>query len=75
VPAGAAFSGAASLQGQVVVTIGGVRAQVLFAGLTGAGLYQVNVVVPAGLSPGDKAVQAVLLSGGFTQVGPLLTVQ
>ena len=75
VPAGTIFSGAAAMQSQVVITIGGVKAQVLFAGLTGAGLYQFNVVVPSGLTPGDNSVQAVVLSGGLTPVGPLLTVQ
>ncbi len=75
VPAGTVFSGAAAMQSEVVITIGGVKAQVLFAGLTGAGLYQFNIIVPAGLTPGDKSVQAVILSGGLTPVGPLLTVQ
>ena len=55
--------------------LGGVKADVLFAGMTGAGLYQFNVVVPSGLSAGDKPVQAVLLSGGLTPVGPVLSVQ
>lgn len=35
------------------VTIGGVNALVTFAGLVGPGLYQVNVLVPAGLKPGE----------------------
>jgi uncharacterized protein (TIGR03437 family) len=34
------------------VTIGGVAAQVTFGGLVGPGLYQINVVVPAGITPG-----------------------
>jgi uncharacterized protein (TIGR03437 family) len=39
----------------VGVTIAGVPANVQFAGLTPnfTGLYQVNVVVPDGLAPGD----------------------
>ncbi|HEY6392213.1 MAG TPA: SBBP repeat-containing protein [Bryobacteraceae bacterium] len=46
------------------LTIGGVQAQVLFSGLTGGltGLYQVNAVMPAGVSPGD-AVPVVLTLG------------
>jgi uncharacterized protein (TIGR03437 family) len=40
------------------VTIGGVPAQVLFAGLAPgfSGLYQLNVVVPAGLPPGPATL-------------------
>ena len=40
----------------VTVTIGGVAAQVTFAGLTpsATGLYQVNAVVPSGVAPGDS---------------------
>jgi len=32
-----------------VVTFGGVKAQVTFAGLVGPGLYQINVIVPSGI--------------------------
>jgi minor extracellular serine protease Vpr len=41
-----------------VVTIGGVTAQVVFSGLTpgAVGLYQVNVVVPSSLSPGNQTL-------------------
>ena len=46
------------VDGEVVVTIGGVEAQVLFAGLTPtfASLYQLNAIVPPGLSPGQTEV-------------------
>ena len=37
------------------VTIGGVAAQVTFGGLVGPGLYQINVVVPSGITPGTTA--------------------
>jgi len=36
------------------VTIGGRPAEVLFAGMTLAGLYQINLRVPAGLTAGDQ---------------------
>jgi len=51
----------------VTVTIGGQSAQVLFAGLTPqyAGLYQVNAIVPSGVTPGG-AVQVVLQVAGQT---------
>ena len=41
--------------GAVTATIGGANAPVLFAGITGAGLYQVNVVVPS-VADGDQKV-------------------
>ncbi len=41
------FPGAAPTTNPVSVTMGGKPATVLFAGLSGAGLYQVNVQVPA----------------------------
>ncbi len=40
------------------VSIGGMVAQVTFAGLTSPGLYQVNVQVPPGVSGGDLAIVA-----------------
>jgi len=55
----------------VTVTIGGVAAPVLFAGLTPdeANLYQVNVLAPAGAPAGDNipvVVAATDSSGSFT---------
>jgi uncharacterized protein (TIGR03437 family) len=57
VPSGQVFSGSASLIDQLRVTVGGVQATVQFAGLSGAGLYQINLVVPD-LPTGDHAVIA-----------------
>lgn len=56
------------------VTIGGVTAAVVFAGLVSPGLFQLNVTVPANTSNGDQAI-AVTYSGLTTQAGTLLTVQ
>lgn len=42
------------------VTIGGVTAQVTYAALVGAGLYQINVVVPSSLANADQPVVATV---------------
>jgi uncharacterized protein (TIGR03437 family) len=49
----------------VTVTIGGQPAVVQFAGLSGgsAGLYQVNAVVPSGITPGDQVPVVVSVAG------------
>lgn len=60
------FSGAAPTTNPVTVTIGGQPAQVQFAGISGAGLYQLNVVVPQGLSNGDQPVVAATSDGKAT---------
>jgi uncharacterized protein (TIGR03437 family) len=54
-----------SVVNPVAVTVGGVEAQVLFAGLAPgfSGLYQVNAFVPAGAPSGD-AVEVILESAG-----------
>jgi uncharacterized protein (TIGR03437 family) len=44
----------------VTVNIGGVDAQVQFAGISGPGLYQLNVVVPTNLGDGDQKVFATV---------------
>ena len=57
----------------MTVTIGGVRAQVLWAGPVGAGLYQINVTIPTTLPDGDHAVSAAVL-GVTTQLSALVKV-
>jgi len=57
VPAGKIFSGAAPTANPVQVTIGGLPAVVTFSGMVGAGLYQLNVIVPAAPS-GDQLIEA-----------------
>jgi len=51
----------------VTVTVGGAEAQVLFAGLTPefVGLYQINIIVPFGVVPGDE-VPVVVTQGGLS---------
>jgi uncharacterized protein (TIGR03437 family) len=60
----------------VVVTIGGQAATVAFSGLAPgfAGLYQVNVVVPSGITPGN-AVPVVLSVAGQTSPPVTIAVQ
>jgi uncharacterized protein (TIGR03437 family) len=57
----------------VSVTIGGVPANVSFAGLVAAGLYQINVTVP-NTATGDQPVRATV-NGAQTPIGPVVTVQ
>ncbi len=72
VPAGTVFSGAASLVDAPTVTIGGVPAQVSFAGLVSAGLYQLNVTVP-NLPEGDQPL-LVKVNGAPSQPGVLVSI-
>ena len=57
----------------VSVTMGGREAQVLFAGLSPgfAGLYQVNAVVPPGISPGNETPVSLTVAG---QTSPPVTM-
>src|SRR5207302_1388098 len=71
--AGAVFTGAYVTTNTVTVTIGGVVATVLWAGLVGAGLYQINIRVPASVADGDQAVVA-MVGGLSSQSGALLKV-
>jgi uncharacterized protein (TIGR03437 family) len=72
-PAGETFSGSASLvdRADLAVTIGGVAARVDYAGLTGAGLNQINVAVPS-LPGGIYDVVATLGSSATQFHGKLL---
>jgi uncharacterized protein (TIGR03437 family) len=74
VAAGQVFTGVAPTVSPVTVSIGGANANVSFAGLTSAGLYQINVTIPTGLPSGDQAVQATV-NGNVTLTGPVVTVQ
>ncbi len=70
---GQAFTGAAPTTTPVGVTLGGVSANVAFAGITEAGLYQFNLTVPFTAS-GDQTLQASA-NGIKTPPGPVVTVQ
>jgi uncharacterized protein (TIGR03437 family) len=59
VPADRVVSGAAPLAGSVNITIGGLPTTVQFAGMSGAGLCQFNIVTPE-LPDGDHKVAAII---------------
>jgi uncharacterized protein (TIGR03437 family) len=75
---GAASPGSppAQTQAPVTVSIGGQNANVAFAGLTPTlvGLYQVNVVMPAGVTPGN-AVPVLLTVAGQTSPAAIIATQ
>lgn len=73
VAAGKGFSGAAPCATLPQVTIGGMPATVSFAGIVGAGLYQLNVVIPPAGS-GDLPLLATV-GGASTQNNVFLTLQ
>jgi uncharacterized protein (TIGR03437 family) len=58
----------------ISMTIGGLPAQVQWAGITMAGVWQLNVQVPPGAPTGDAAVVAQI-GGKSTQAGAFVTVQ
>lgn len=57
-----------------VVTIGGLSATVIYAGLLGPGEFQFNVIVPEGAPNGDLPLTATY-AGLSTQNGVVITVQ
>jgi uncharacterized protein (TIGR03437 family) len=71
---GVVFTGAYQTTNTVTVTIGGVNSSVLWAGLVGPGLYQINVQVPASLPDGDQAVVARVAGLSTQSSGALLKV-
>lgn len=74
VAAGQPFTGAAPTVSPVTVTIGGIQAKVLFSGISAAGLYQINLVIPDGLASGDQPLQASV-GGSQTVSGPVVTIR
>jgi uncharacterized protein (TIGR03437 family) len=57
-----------------VIKVGGLQANVTFAGLVSPGLYQFNVDLPASLPDGDATITASY-NGSTTQAGTLLTIR
>jgi uncharacterized protein (TIGR03437 family) len=74
VPAGQAYSGAAPTISPVTVYINGTAITPSFAGISAAGLYQLNVTVPSGLPTGDVSLQAAE-SGSQTPLGTVISLR
>jgi len=74
VAAGSAYSGAAPTADAVVLQLGDVNVSPDFAGLTSAGLYQLNFTVPPGVGVGDVPIVAST-AGKTTQTGVVLALQ
>jgi uncharacterized protein (TIGR03437 family) len=62
VASGLVFTGAYATNSTPTVTIGGTAATVMYCGLIGAGLYQINLTVPSSLAAGTYPV--VVTQGG-----------
>ena len=72
--AGQAFTGAAKTNNPVTLLINNASVTPAFAGLTSAGLYQFNVIVPPGLGTGDVPLQA-MVGGVSSPTGVVLSLQ
>ena len=70
------LTGLSSTMNPVTMTIGGVAATVSFAGLTpgSTGLYQVNAVVPKGVTAGDR-VAVILKEAGQDSAPAYISVR
>jgi uncharacterized protein (TIGR03437 family) len=73
VPAGSIFNSASPLDDSIQILIDGTPAALRFAGISGAGLYQFNIVVPS-LTPGDHKLTAII-GGAQTADGIWLATQ
>jgi uncharacterized protein (TIGR03437 family) len=71
---GQVVSSPGMLANPVMVTVDGAPADVQFAGLVGAGLYQINVRIPPSARNGDLAIKA-FTQGAQTLDGIIVAVQ
>ena len=74
VKSGQVFAGAAPATNPVSLFINNVSVTPLFAGLSGAGLYQLNVIIPPGLGTGDVPLTASV-GGVRTPLGVVISLQ
>ena len=72
--AGTTFSGSAPINGALSLRINNILVEPSFVGLSGPGLYQINLVIPPGLGEGDLSIRAGI-GGMQTQAGLLLSLQ
>jgi uncharacterized protein (TIGR03437 family) len=74
VASGKAFSGSAPTTNSVQILINGTAVLPFYSGLTGAGLYQFNLVLPTGLGTGDVTLQATV-GGVRSPAGVVISLQ
>jgi uncharacterized protein (TIGR03437 family) len=76
VPAGQPFAGQTATNSTVTILINNVAVPLplQYSGLSGAGLYQFNFVLPAGLGTGDVPVQG-MVGGVSTQANVVIALQ
>jgi uncharacterized protein (TIGR03437 family) len=53
--------------------VGTANATVLFAGLVGAGLFQINIIVPSGLADGEYQL-LIKANGVSSQTGVIIPI-
>jgi uncharacterized protein (TIGR03437 family) len=73
-PAGYLVAQPATLAARSIVRIGTLEAEILWAGMSQAGLYQFNVIVPDGVPDGDAGV-SIEIGGARTQDNVYLAVR
>ncbi len=73
VPAGQVFSGAAPMNYPLTLYVNNIVVKTSFAGMSGAGLYQVNLKIPYGLGTGDVPLLA-MMGGVETQAGVMIAL-
>ena len=74
VPAGKVFAGVTNMVTKPQVTLGGVPLTLDFAGVIGAGLYQLNFKIPDNVGTGDLAFRATV-NGLQSQANVFIPVQ
>jgi len=72
-PAGNLIGSAIVFNGTVSATLGTANATVQFAGLVAAGLFQVNIIVPAGLADGEYQL-LIQANGVSSQTGVVIPI-
>ena len=74
VPPGQAFAGSAPTVNPVTLLINNAKVTPSYAGLTSAGLYQINVTIPAASGSGDLSLAATV-GGAQTQPSTVISLQ